>query len=508
MSFNNNHRYMWVRLCLGALLLLALLAWPGAVPSGRAAERVGNAIALKVSPDDHYVVYSAPLPNPTGSYGLFSRSLPHGQPIRLDQDGSSVAPLFAISPDSQRVVYSQTLSGSVVLASASLTGTGRVALGSIPAQYGAVTSIIFGADPQHAVVTTLASSSSEGMGVYLFGLPLAGGGPLLLDQGGLVGIAPSGTQVVYVQPVSSPPTLPAALYSVPLSGGAPVKLGLPVEPGTLSYLARYPRWSAFSRDGSRLIVFITNNIYSLALDGSPAVKLNQEIEVMPAPFAWAWMEQYTPFVRVPGTDDLIFSATASGLYRVPVGGGTPTPVPGTLEHQASQFYQVSPDGRWLVYASAAAPYHLFRVALDSGETADLGVSLRTGKYGYVLEISPDSSRVLVRSDGDTRIYSIALAGGAPVNISNGLQVTYTTNVLISSDSRSALIGSRFLVPLQQAGAPFPIIDPALGDRDVVSVAMAPGSGSLVFMVSEDSQSYALYVESMEPGYVFLPQMQR
>lgn len=512
MPAKNRQRSVRAHLALGALLVVALLAGPSAVPPSRAAEQVGAAFSMKVSPDERYVVYSAPLPSAPGSYGLFSRALPQGQPVRLDQGASSAAPLFAISPDSQRVVYTQTLSGSELLASAAISGSEHLALGSIPAPYGAARALTFGADPRYALVASVATtSSSQLLAYYLLSLPLAGGGPVLLDQGEPVRISPDGSQVVYARSLNPPQSDPADLYRVPIAGGTPVKLGLPDGLPPRAMLARYTSWSAFSRDSSRLIFYLPNSIYSVALDGSPALRLNQDIAVTDPPmYIPPTFGQFTPFELVPGTDDLIFTAKETGLYRVPVGGGVPTAVPGTLERKALRFYQISPDGRWLVYVSGAAPYHLFRSALDSGDTADLGVPLSNDKYGYVLKITPDSSQAVVRSDsGDGwKFYSLPLAGGAPVYLSGGLQVYYATSAQISSDSRYALIDSRYLVPLQRGGAPFKLTDPSLDSRAVSQVTMAPASGSVVFTVSEANQPDTLFVGSLEPRYVFLPLLRR
>ena len=170
------------------------------------------------------------------------------------------------------------------------------------------------------------------------------------------------------------------LYSVPATGGAPVKLNTELPSGGNTWYVYFQ----FSPDGSRVLYRAdqdTNEVYELysvrAAGGTP-VKLNAELT-----FRWRGVAVEHGFQFSPDGSRVLYRADQDTdnvfeLYSVPATGGTPVKLNSALTF------------RW-----------------------------RCG-LGADFQFSPDGSRVLYLAEQDTNdvweLYSVPAAGGVPVKI--------------------------------------------------------------------------------------------
>jgi Tol biopolymer transport system component len=111
------------------------------------------------------------------------------------------------------------------------------------------------------------------------------------------------------------------------------------------------------------------------------------------------------------------------LYRVPVGGGEPTPVPLGDIPPINNDHVLSPDGT-TVYVSAEDG-HLYAVALDTGEPRRVSNDHGPTFHHYLHGVSPDGrllAYIGLRANADgtatTAIYTIPSAGGEDTQLTD------------------------------------------------------------------------------------------
>lgn len=267
------------------------------------------------------------------------------------------------------------------------------------------------------------------------------------------------------------------LYSVPSTGGTPVKLT-----GTLAS-ASWPTW-AISPDGSRVVYAARLvgdsgiQLYSVPIDGpaEAAVRLNPPL---------AWAGGVSELYITPDSGTVVYVSDQdtryeNELYSVPIAGGASTKLNGPLVeggrlwssaveispdgsrvlYRASQdtkgvteLYCVpthggtpvklnpelvaggdvrgeaafSPDGRWVVYRAdqdVDEAVDLYRVPVSGGASSRLSAAMAADRGIDTFAISPDSSRVIYYADQDTddlyEIYSVPLLGGSVVKLNRPL----------------------------------------------------------------------------------------
>jgi serine/threonine protein kinase/Tol biopolymer transport system component len=185
-------------------------------------------------------------------------------------------------------------------------------------------------------------------------------------------------------------------------------------------------YAAASPDG-RYIVFDSNrassamafNIWRMGIDGSnPRQITNGDGEYFPACSADSQWIIYTPL-----------SANGSAtLWKTPIDGGEPVQLSDRLAIRAA----VSPDGKWIACQSVSDPPNPRpRIGIfpsEGGPPAQLLEIPFTGQSQF--RWSGDGKAILFLDDreGVTNIWSKALAGGAPKQVTN-----FTTDQIFSFD---------------------------------------------------------------------------
>ncbi len=257
----------------------------------------------------------------------------------------------------------------------------------------------------------------------LFSVPSAGGEPVLLASGSTVGdsvgrikITPDSSRVVYGRHSATTGTLD--LYSVPIGGGTPIKISGPLELGT------WVEWDFTISPDSQTVVY-----------------------------------------RVDLT-----TMREMAMFSVPVTGGPVTrlyPPEPHLDYLYGE--QVSPDSAWTVVL--AIDGDVISIPTGGGLPVELGTGV---PFGESFEISPDSRRVLFRSDQGEDIYSLVsapIAGGPNVALSGNVSES-----AISPDSQRAVWteeGNLLSSPIAGGAVE------TLGEAELF--ALTPDSRSVVFV---------------------------
>ncbi len=278
-------------------------------------------------------------------------------------------------------------------------------------------------------------------------------------------ISPDSSTVVYDNDAS-----PHELWSVPLSGAtAPVRVSGPLVPGGSVWVP----WE-ISRDGSRGVYVADQEtdgkleLWSAPISGGASLKLN-----LPLPAGASVLD----FALHPDGSRVVYQTgdPSSGVYVVPLGGGASLQLAG-----AASSFNLCPDGSWVLYwagtypaldlysvpVSGGAPVLLATSAGSATASADCstvvyrtsqaagrqlravpiggGASVRLddplpaglvpGSYGF--SITPDGTRVVYEvylqgSGTMAGVYGVSVTGGAPVLLASG-SVTYE----LTADSTS------------------------------------------------------------------------
>jgi len=422
----------------------------------------GEVLEWAFSPDARSVVYRADQERDE-QFELYA--VPQGGiPVRVNgrlNPGGSVDPSFRISPDNSRVVY-------------------------------------------------LADQDSDEV-FELYSAPLTGGTPVKLNGPLVAGadvddfflISPDGSTVVYLADQETEELF--ELYSVPITGGTPVKLNgsLPAGGNVLDPTTLVPSFG-MSPD-STTVVYLADQetdevieLYSVSIGGGPATKLNGSLtgagDVLPWPKHGPAFEITSDGARVvyladQETDEVI------ELYSVPIGGGTPVKLHGTLTSGKVFDFQLSPDGFTVVYRAmldGSALIELFSVSVNGGAQARLNAPVHTAVEAY--SISPDSSTVLFTGNVQVstvwELFSVPIDGIAePVRLNGeivsggrivGFQISPdSSNVVYQADQEVYLRHEVYSVPI--AGGTAVNLNPQLlPDDDVWSASITPDSSSVVY----------------------------
>lgn len=247
--------------------------------------------------------------------------------------------------------------------------------------------------------------------IALYSVPVAGGTPVRLSPPldpdstiFIVMLSADSRRVIYtvhvpdsngvMQPDGKIELRTAAVYSVPIGGGAALRLAEstsaddPIGGMRLSddqqYLLYQPRSSSA--------------LWSVRVDGGPPARLDT-----PAG------EQIGGFTIGPDRRSVLIQS-ASGLSLAPIGGGAAVNLTSSLTlTDGLYFQQFTPDGTQVVFRTGSA---LYRVPSAGGKPIRLsglaGVDMR--QFGVVV-----ANQQVLYQDGNA-IYAIALAGGAPARL--------------------------------------------------------------------------------------------
>jgi Tol biopolymer transport system component len=402
-----------------------------------------------------------------GVMELYSVPLAGGTPVKLNGPlvgGGNVGEGSCISPDGSRVVYraDQDTDEVYELYSVPMTGGTPVKLngqlvsgGDVAGNYDSaeIPHIIqnFQISPDGSRVVYIADQDTDGIG-GLYSVPITGGTPVKLNPP-MVGnwifgfeISPDSSRVVYSARQDS--FTRYDLYSVPLTGGTAVKLNTPLAPGGDVRVFRVIGATGrvvYSADQDTAGVL---ELYSVPLTGGTPVKLNGPMVAGGGIYGFRASKDGSRVVyRADQEIDEVYE-----LYSVPMTGSAspiklnhPMPSGGLV----SDFW-ISMDGTRVVYLTnefTSLPSELYSVPLMGGTPVKLNGPLVNGGnvFDNVNMITYDSSRVIYLADQDTdgviELYSAPLVGGAPPIKLNGPLTSgaYVERIFLISPDSSRVI---------------------------------------------------------------------
>lgn len=406
---------------------------------------------------------------------LYSVPAGGGTPVRLSPIGATTIANLTVSPDSQRLIYTATLSGSTNRSVLSVPLAGPASAGVVLLDHMPSSRPIISPDSQKVVVTPTANQ--------LRVVPIAGpasAGARLTDPmvtGAVIAefaISDNSQSVVYradqqtdnvvelyqvpltLTPLPDPPT---TKLSGPMVSGGDV-LGFVLHPGTgrLAYHA--------DQDTNDVA-----ELYTVGITGASRVKVNVAL-----PSGWDVTEPEVVgdlfrlgYSFPPGGTRLVYEIEQrvggvlvdKQLYSVPPAGPASSSV--RLDNAPSgtmpDGYQISRDSARVVYIVAdddVAEYSTRSVPI-AGPASSSAPIASTSERGDTFKISPNSARVVWLLDN--QVLSSPIAGGTPVPL-DGNETDVSEPHIDATSARVVYRGR--LTPT--------------GDRDVFSVPLT-GSGT-------------------------------
>jgi uncharacterized repeat protein (TIGR01451 family) len=283
------------------------------------------------------------------------------------------------------------------------------------------------------------------------------------------------------------------LYSVPASGGNPIRLysaldgiyGVPVEfqihpfSDRVVFRAEHPDY------------YFTHNLYSVPITGGTPVQLNDDLTSV--------AHDIYDFQISPDGAYIVYRSDADTvnqdeLWSMPITGGTPVQLNGLLvsDGDVQDEYRISADSSRVVYQAdqeTDALNELYSVPIGGGTAVKLNGALASNGVRDDFDISPDSNHVLYRDSPD--LYSVPVGGGTPLKLNQPLSYVGVFSFVIAPDGsrvvyRADLDSSTeydlFSVPLT-GGTPVRLTS----SRDQVEVdfEVSPDSSTVVFRADLD-----------------------
>jgi len=291
------------------------------------------------------------------------------------------------------------------------------------------------------------------------------------------------------------------LFSAPVDGSAaPVQLDLPLATSGVNGVK-------LSADSSRVVYTVVNGgqrrLFSVVSDGSA----NATLLNVPTPSSSVLDFQLTPdSTRVVFLAD---EATQSQfeLYEVPIAGGSPTNLSGPLPPAGDvASFQVSPDSIGVVFRATKNSFdstELFAVPFGGAPALIGGTTVEDGDVTD-FTISPDDVSVVFRADhltnGNFELFRVAIAGGTVRRLSGPLALLgdVTTVYVVSPDStRVAYIADQEADNLNELfGAPIlgvpaavklnPALAPGPRAGDVHGYRLTPDGATVVYVADGET----------------------
>ena len=253
-------------------------------------------------------------------------------------------------------------------------------------------------------------------------------------------ISPDGQYAVYRQDAVIDGA--AELWSVPLSGGATVRLSDVLSPGQFLTFAISP-------DSSRVVYTVDQDVagrielFSVPIAGGAVTKLNSTLGAS---------RNVLDFHIAPTADRVFYLADLAAdnvyqLYSVPISGGTSVRLNADLPPTGDvEEYLASPDGNTVVYRAGPAGvggWELWSVPATGPSEAAVKISRTLTSGGAVdayFQISPNGTRVVYRADATLlqsyNLYSVPIGGGSSTQLNTGLAASSSVDpgFLISADT--------------------------------------------------------------------------
>jgi Tol biopolymer transport system component/serine/threonine protein kinase len=262
---------------------------------------------------------------------------------------------------------------------------------------------VFTADGKDIVYVAGEASSFQAM----YRVPASGGAPVRMEGiGGYavdLAIAPKGHRLVYSRTFRD-----LNLWRMPLPG-VPSEPGSPAgSPEKFLSSTRFEDSPAYSPDGKR-IAFSSNRggvrqIWVADADGSNPVPLTNFAAGVAGSPRWS-----------PDGQTIVFDARPEGpadIYSIKAGGGTPQRL---TDHPAEDHVPCySADGRWIFFASTrSGPRQLYRIPANGGEAVQI-----THKGAVVSLASPDGKWIYYSKPG-IALWKVPVDGGEETPVLDG-----------------------------------------------------------------------------------------
>ena len=286
----------------------------------------------------------------------------------------------------------------------------------------------------------------------LFSVPLSGGDPVKINgpftSGGDIYIdkfffSSDSQRVVYQADQEIDERL--ELFSVPIAGGTAVKLNGPlVADGNVS------TWQ-ITEDGQRVVYRADQElahrfeIYSVPITGGTAVKLNGTL---------VYGGTVTVFAVSADSQRVVYSADQEvidreELYSVPITGGTPAKLsdPSPARFSSISKFAITPNSLGVVYSSDPddpGKVELFSNAITGGSPHTLSALTLDTTYVRSFAITPNSLGVVYLADQDTddmaELYSTYITGGTPIKVSGTLAASaWIASYAITPNSQGVVL---------------------------------------------------------------------
>lgn len=324
-----------------------------------------------------------------------------GDPVRISPDGMKVSS-YVLTADGQTAVVRATLDdGPSQIFAISLAGRTVTQLNAELADNGFIVNHALSPDGRRVVYLV---NQGPFASVELFSVPIEGGAAIRLNpdlppQGDVTSIeriSPDGRFLIFTIRLTSSGR--KQFYSVPVAGGPPVFLhdmhvfGFEFTSNNSQIVARAAE-SASADAG----------LYAIPLDGRPITRLDDPNESDGGPVY---------YFQVASNGDVYYAT--SRLMKVSVSGGTPQPVIADFPASASMSnFILSPDERYIAYLADALQtdrLDLFSVSLNDGTVTLLALQSEIVNVRH-LYFSPDSRTVVTRSNRDD-LFSVPVEGGS------------------------------------------------------------------------------------------------
>lgn len=336
-------------------------------------------------------------------------------------------------------------------------------------------------------------------------------------------ISPDSSRIVFVQDRETPGVF--ELYCVPMEGGTPTKLSPPlvsggdVCPGNVFE----PR---FSPDSSRVIYVADQEVdermelYSVPLDGGPAVKLNGPL-VAGGDVALSGQRRLAQ-VTADGTrvvyvaDQLVDGVFE--LFSVPITGGAsirlndPLVAGGRIseENSGAEPFWLTPGGQVLYRADQEVDerFELYSVACTGGPVTKLNGPLTAGgDVARIVRPSADGRRVVFAADQEVdqrfEIYSTLLDGnGAATKLNGPLPPGGSVQMVFSWPNFGLQNDSVFYVADQEVDEVFELFQVSIrgGPRTKATPALVPG-GDVSLIAPRDGRTVVYLADQDIDGVV-------
>jgi Tol biopolymer transport system component len=386
----------------------------------------GNAGDFAISPNGQWVVYRADR-DIDEVYELFSVPIHGGTPVRLNAalPAGSVVWQFQISADSRRVVYiaPQQVAGRNELFSVPIEGPAGAAtkLNGPLVPGGYVGYLEISPDARRVAYTAV----QVAVGVQeLYSVPIDGPSsagiklnPALVTGGAVLstkwGISQDSQWVVYCADLEVEDRI--ELFSVPIAGppSASERLNGAIIPGGgVDDLQISPDGTHVLYKANQMTVD-AHEIFCVPIRGPAAAGVKLNITLPPQ--AYVWDSTFTP-----DGQRVLYSVRESpgvqnpqALYSVPTSGPPGESVrltpPLVADGEIARF-QISPDGRRLVYAAeriALSQAELYSVPIEGPISSEVNLNCPLGRNGTVPDIacSPDGLWVVYRANPPYSIFT-------------------------------------------------------------------------------------------------------